>query len=98
MHNHSPQAFNITNQLKQLPIIKEQKKQQTSQYPRLAPRSGELHSPRRKLDNLEQGPIALVRVGELSSPERGILSLKTMTTRLSDSSRRRPWRTSTSLT
>jgi len=60
-------------------------------------RLGELSSPRRELDNLEQWPLALACLGEISSSERGILSLKTRMARLSDNSRRRLGRASTSL-
>jgi len=61
-------------------------------------RSNELLSLKREHDNQEQWPSALARLGEISSPERGIFSLKTKIGRLSDSSRKRPRRVSTSLT
>jgi len=46
--------------------------------------SGELSLPRQELKNLEQGANAIARLGELSSPEKGIHSLKTRTTCLSE--------------
>ncbi|QCE07339.1 hypothetical protein DEO72_LG9g2358 [Vigna unguiculata] len=52
-------------------------------------RSGELLSPRQKLEKWE---TAFSRLGEASSPERDRLSLKTGARRLSDSSRNQPGR------